>query len=117
CGSERLERCAAKPAVGFGERNKENRVGHRQLLAHSEISRAISSTGMSFTIRVSRVCLGSATDWNATAADPAFAALAFCSAGIMVRMFCIPTWGLLAGSGKLPVAQPNRAGGPATTDT
>src|ERR1017187_7215078 len=34
-----------------------------------------------------------------------------------VRMLAMPTWGLLRGSGRLPVAQPSTAGGPAHTDT
>jgi hypothetical protein len=33
-----------------------------------------------------------------------------------VRMLAIPTCGLLGGSGRLPVAQPKSAGGPAQAE-
>ena len=44
-------------------------------------------------------------------------ALAFCNAGITVRMLTMPTCGLFFGSGKLPVAQPSNAGAPAHLET
>ena len=40
-----------------------------------------------------------------------------CKAGMMARMFIMPTWGLLGGSGRLPVAQPSTTGGPAHFET
>ena len=45
--------------------------------------------------------------------DVRAAALAFCRAGIMARMFAMPVCGWLEGSGRLPVAQARTAGGAA----
>ena len=74
------------------------------------ISRAISSAEMSFKILVSRRCLGNETWANTNPSLVTLPGLAFCSAGMMVRMLIIPTWGLLGGSGRFPV-QPSKAGG------
>ena len=66
---------------------------------------------------MSRICLGSATLANVTPSAATFTGLAFCNAGITVRMFIMPTCGLFFGSGRLPVAQPSTAGGAAQRET
>ncbi len=68
-------------------------------------------------MRVSRVTLGTATDSNFTPPVPTGAAGAFWSAGMTARMLAMPICGLFLGSGRLPVAQPSTAGGPAQTET
>lgn len=77
----------------------------------------MSSTGASLTIRVSRSCFGNVTLLKEIPSAATFTALAFCNAGITVRMFTIPTCGLFLGSGRFPVAQPSKAGGPAHRET
>src|ERR1039457_2491520 len=86
-------------------------------LIHSTISFAMSSGDLSFTILVSRSCFGSATLAKFKPSPASFTGLAFCNAGITVRMLTMPTCGLFLGSGKLPVAQPSNAGAPAHFDT
>src|SRR5579859_2073188 len=87
--------------------------GNFYFLIHSTISFAISSGDLSFTILVSLNCFGSETLAKLKSSPASFTALAFWSAGITVRMLTIPTCGLFFGSGKLPVAQPSKAGSPA----
>src|ERR1019366_7206251 len=84
---------------------------------HSTISLATSSGDLSFTICVSRNCFGSATLAKLKPSPVNFTGLAFCSAGITVRMLTMPTCGLFFGSGKLPVAQPSNASAPAHLET
>src|SRR5208283_3252568 len=79
---------------------------------HSTISFAMSSGDLSFTILVSRNCFGSETLAKLNPSPASFTGLAFCSAGITVRILIMPTCGLFLGSGRLPVAQPSRAGAP-----
>jgi len=62
------------------------------------------------TIFVSRNCLGNATLANVSPSPGSLAGFAFWRAGMTVRMLSMPTWGLLGGSGRLPVAQPRSAG-------
>src|SRR5208282_6704871 len=87
------------------------------LLIHSAISRAICSAGRSLTTRVWRCCFGGLALRKCNPPAGSGTDFAFCSAGITVRMFAIPTCGLLRGSGRLQVAQPNKAGGPGHTET
>src|ERR1035437_97026 len=86
-------------------------------LIHSTISCAMSSGDLSLTILVSRNCFGKETLAKGNPSAASFVGVAFLSAGITVRILTIPTWGLFLGSGKLPVAQPSRAGGPAQRET
>src|ERR1035437_8756186 len=86
-------------------------------LIHSTISRAMSSGDLFFTTLVSRLCFGSDTLAKDRPSAASLEGLAFWSAGITVRMLTIPTCGLFLGSGRLPVAQPSRAGGPAQRET
>src|SRR5208282_2639262 len=86
-------------------------------LIHSTISFAMSSGDLSFTICVSRSCFGNATLAKLKPSPASFTGLAFCNAGITVRMLTMPTCGLFFGSGKLPVAQPSNAGAPAHFET
>lgn len=72
---------------------------------------------MFFTTRVSRCCRGSVTEAKHRPVLGTAAAFARCKAGMTVRMFAIPTCGLLRGSGRWPVAQPSTAGGAAQTET
>ena len=70
---------------------------------------------MSFTIRVSRCAFGTATETNSTPPVPTFAGGAFCSAGMMPRMFAMPIWGLFLGSpqaARRPAEHRGRAGAP-----
>src|ERR1035438_4151132 len=89
--------------------------GHHFLI-HSTISWAMSAADLSLTILVSRSCLGRVTLANVSPSLASFVGLAFCSAGMTVRILAIPICGLFFGSGRFPVAHPNNAGGPAHLD-
>eukprot|EP00828_Plagiopyla_frontata_P022657 TRINITY_DN29250_c0_g1_i1.p1 TRINITY_DN29250_c0_g1~~TRINITY_DN29250_c0_g1_i1.p1 ORF type:complete len:505 (+),score=162.05 TRINITY_DN29250_c0_g1_i1:111-1625(+) len=105
-----------KGAVTFGMCNVKYSHASPQLFSHSTISRAISSSGASLTIRVSRRVCGSVTDSNFRLVPDRSAGLACIRAGMFFCMFCMPICGLLGGSGSSPVAHPMTAGALSTTD-
>jgi len=61
--------------------------------------------------------LGQADRNETQARIAAVAAFARCNAGMTVFILAMPTCGLLRGSGRKPVAQPNAAGGAVHTET
>src|ERR1035437_5228898 len=90
----------------------ENRF-HYSAPIHSTSSAAIWSGVRSLTTRVVRCCFGRLTETYWRPLGARVEGLAFCRAGLMVRMLAMPTCGLLRGSASLPVGPPRTAGGPA----
>ena len=76
----------------------------------------MASGDLSLTILVARSCFGGVTLAKLRPSPASFTGLALCKAGMAVRMLAMPIWGLFFGSGRLPVAHPSSAGGPAHLD-
>ena len=107
------ERCGERLQRGLGERAVRLRVRQEQDRFHvipprstATISRAISSAGMSFTIRVSRCCFGRLTEAKHSPVLGIGDGFARCSAGMIARMFSHADLRVVARLGQM-------AGGPA----